>query len=346
MTREFSELWREKGFIIRTWYEPPKPKPAPEPLRQECLGEWLSGGSIITSVGAAFEDGGDEDGEGEDNDEHAEFSNGDDDDTPTSYRRPRTPLPPPLYKCRKKGKADHATSTPVTSWRARQCDSDFEPPSPGSLAADDENPYIFAPPDDVLPALHRRRLQHYSTPLDKASNPGQALFHLRRDAWTSASLATGLIPVCTSRSADNPLTRLVVPEAYPQIYKKVVADGAVPPVPIALDKMVTAIVDGWKRSDFWGRKPPSVEPSMRARTRGPTGKERERQWEWAMGKGKGKGKGKVVRKLFVDDLMESQTFYASAKKKKRKIVIALVKPPLHLILSMHPVYSAPLCPRH
>ena len=64
-----------------------------------------------------------------------------------------------------------------------------------------------------------------------------------------------------------------MPEAYAKIYKKVVVDGAVPPVPIALDKMVTAIVDGWKRSDVWGRKPPSVEPSMRARTGGSTRKE-------------------------------------------------------------------------
>ena len=36
-----------------------------------------------------------------------------------------------------------------------------------------------------------------------------------------------------------------------------------------------------------------------------------------MGKGKGKGKGKVVRRPFVDDLMEPQTFYASAKKEKK-----------------------------
>ena len=35
-----------------------------------------------------------------------------------------------------------------------------------------------------------------------------------------------------------------------------------------------------------------------------------------VGKGKGKGEGKVVRRPFVDDLMESQTFYTSVKEKK------------------------------
>ena len=224
------------------------------------------------------------------------------------------PLPPPLYKRRKKDKADHATSTPITGRRARQRGSDFEPPSPTSLAADDENPYIFASPDDVLPVLHRRRLQHYPTPLDKASNPGQALFHFRRDAWTGASPVTGLIPVCTSRFADSPLTRLAVLEAYLQVYKKVVVNGAVPPVPIALVKMVTAIVEGWKRSDVWGRKLPSLAPSMCARTRGSTREEREKQREWVKKKYR-----ECCEGTFVDDLVGSQTFYVSAKKKNEKL---------------------------
>lgn len=58
--------------------------------------------------------------------------------------------------------------------------------------------------------------------------------------------------------ASHALRSRIKPSAYPTLYSKVVIQGLSPNVPIPLDQMVSALVEGWKAEGNWPPQP--VEP--------------------------------------------------------------------------------------
>jgi len=50
---------------------------------------------------------------------------------------------------------------------------------------------------------------------------------------------------------DNPMRQRIKPAAYPAIYSKVVVQSLTPNVPIPLNHMINALVDGWKAEGNW-----------------------------------------------------------------------------------------------
>ncbi|KAI5856063.1 hypothetical protein BZA05DRAFT_390516 [Tricharina praecox] len=92
-------------------------------------------------------------------------------------------------------------------------------------------------------------------------NPGLRIWLRRRDQWTGAD-SEGWVPVGKSLFADNPLAKLVTPNAYPDIYQRCVVRSGELPVPINLAKMIDALVTGWKSDDLWPPKPTPAEPGI------------------------------------------------------------------------------------
>ncbi|CAZ82594.1 unnamed protein product [Tuber melanosporum] len=178
----------------------------------------------------------------------------------SSYRRALTPPPKP-----KRVKQRGAGTSREGVWRRREDDSDVD--AANIVKRESESgQYPFESPDDVpTPEKLRERVKR-EMEAEMAWNDGLRLFVARRDAWTGA--VGDEVPVRESRFKDNPLTNLVTPQAYPQIYRKVVLEGATPPVPIALPHMINALVEGWQCDDMWPPKPSRPEPSMRKKTGG------------------------------------------------------------------------------
>jgi hypothetical protein len=85
-------------------------------------------------------------------------------------------------------------------------------------------------------------------------NPGLRTWLRRRDQWTGAD-SEGWIPVGESRFSQNPMTRLVSPSAYQDIYQRCVVRSGELPVPVNLANMIDALVQGWKSDDLWPPKP-------------------------------------------------------------------------------------------
>jgi len=150
-------------------------------------------------------------------------------------------------------------------WRRREDDSDVD--ALNIVKRESESgKYPFESPDDVpTPEKLRERLKR-EMEAEMAWNDGLRLFVARRDAWTGA--VGDEVPVRESRFKDNLLTSMVTPQAYPQIYGRVVCEGATPPVPIALPHMINALVEGWQHDDMWPPKPTRPEPSMRKKKTG------------------------------------------------------------------------------
>ncbi|PWW73902.1 hypothetical protein C7212DRAFT_299429, partial [Tuber magnatum] len=141
----------------------------------------------------------------------------------SSYRRALTPPPRPKRVNRRNAKA-----LKEGVWRRREDDSDID--APNIVKRESENgQYPFESPDDVpTPEKLRERVKR-EMEAEMAWNDGLRLFVARRDAWTGA--VGDEVPVRESRFKDNPLTSMVTPQVYPQIYRKVVVEGATPPVP-------------------------------------------------------------------------------------------------------------------
>ncbi|TGZ82724.1 hypothetical protein EX30DRAFT_362367 [Ascodesmis nigricans] len=117
-------------------------------------------------------------------------------------------------------------------------------------------------------------------------NPNLRLFLRRRDQWTHAD-REGWVPVARSKFADNPMRKLVRPEAYKEIFDRCVVKGSELPVPIPLATMLVILKEGWVREGEW---PPRVTP-----TPPPVG---ARGSEWggrSIGAGGGMGLGRVKR---------------------------------------------------
>lgn len=201
----------------------------------------------------------------------------------SSYRRALTPPPRPKRANRRNAKA-----LKEGVWRRREDDSDVDALNIVRLESE-SGKYPFESPDDVpTPEKIRERMKR-EMETEMTWNDGLRLFVARRDAWTGA--VGDEVPVRESRFKDvlitfpppsllppsllvltgpnqNLLTSFITPQAYPQIYSRVVAEGVTPPVPISLPHMINALVEGWQRDDMWPPKPTRPEPSMRKKKTG------------------------------------------------------------------------------
>ncbi|KAL7270348.1 hypothetical protein RUND412_006952 [Rhizina undulata] len=226
-------------------YTPPKPRRPPlsqRGLRAAALGTWRVGVETDEEEDEEFSE--DEEEEGEEVEE-VEVGG-------RSYRRPATPV---KKRRRREG-----------VWRAREDDDDDDEDEEERVG--ERDPYRFEGPGDVGGELEQRRERiRREREEECAWNEGLRLWWRRRDAWTGAN-SEGECPLGESRFNDNPLTSLISPAVYDQIYNKVILKGAEPPVPINLKHVLNAIVEGWKRDDQWPPKPGKPEPSMRARNPG------------------------------------------------------------------------------
>ncbi|RPB00959.1 hypothetical protein L873DRAFT_1842628 [Choiromyces venosus 120613-1] len=247
-----------------TFTPPPPPTQASKFTLQRSgsLGSWRpnAANSPPATPRASDSDSEDEDAGGSDSSLDLGLDDLEDSVGASSYRRALTPPPRPRRVKRREAKALREGV-----WRRRVDDSDVD--ATNLVRRESESgQYPFESPDDVpTPEKMRERMKREMEE-EMTWNEGLRLFVARRDAWTSA--VGDEVPVRESRFKDNLLTNLITPQAYPQIYRKVVVEGATPPVPIALPHMINALVEGWQHDDMWPPKPSRPEPSMRRKTGG------------------------------------------------------------------------------
>ncbi|KAF8537506.1 hypothetical protein BDD12DRAFT_806855 [Trichophaea hybrida] len=168
-----------------------------------------------------------------------------------SYRRPSTPpLPASSDSLHRKRKRKQPLRSQGT-WKQRVDDSDYEIPVPSS------SPFKW---DSAASVPSQRRLRRRHEREMMRENPGLRTWLRRRDQWTGAD-AEGWVPVGKSRFVENPMTRLVTPSAYQDIYQRCVVRAGELPVPVNLANMIDALVQGWKSDDLWPPKPTEVAVS-------------------------------------------------------------------------------------
>lgn len=183
-----------------------------------------------------------------------------------SYRRPQTPPKPisaaKLLRRRRKRKQRLRRRTGI--WRQRVDDSDYEIPSTSTKPS--SSPYKWDSPSAIpSPSTLRRERRCYERE-QMRENPGLRLWMHRRDQWTGAD-SEGWVPIGVSLFRDNPMTQIVTPATYPDIYSRCVVNGAELPVPINLKIMIDALVQGWKKDDLW---PPPSNAAAAAKATGPS----------------------------------------------------------------------------
>lgn len=79
-----------------------------------------------------------------------------------------------------------------------------------------------------------------------------------------------LVPVAPRLLPDNPIRASINPNAYSDIYAKIVTSSRTPSVPINLADMTRALVQGWKDINEWPPKIGVVDP-LAGRKRGSNG---------------------------------------------------------------------------
>lgn len=183
-------------------------------------------------------------------------------------------------------------------------DEDIEPTTGAAKDA-----YKFEGPDsigDAVGAVRERRRKRRRERLEEemAENEGLRIWVSRRDAWTGASSVrkygtartkprpppstppqhdsgTGstpdsdtntpdLVPLAAPLLPSNPIRASITPQAYPDIYAKIVTSSRTPSVPINLSDMTQALVQGWKDTNEWPPKVGALDP-LAGRKRGIAG---------------------------------------------------------------------------
>ncbi|KAJ6260200.1 hypothetical protein Dda_4424 [Drechslerella dactyloides] len=136
-----------------------------------------------------------------------------------------------------------------------------------SVYPDDEprSAYRFHGPDAIgaaKPTREERKARRKQELEDEMQwNEGLRIWVERRDLWTQAD-RHGRVPIGKSRFQDNPFYNAVVPEAYPQLYQRIIIKSNTPSIPINLQHMTNALIEGWKADGQWPPKPTRPEPSI------------------------------------------------------------------------------------
>ncbi|EWC47598.1 hypothetical protein DRE_03218 [Drechslerella stenobrocha 248] len=136
-----------------------------------------------------------------------------------------------------------------------------------SVYPDDEprSAYRFHGPDTIgaaKPTREERKERRLKDLKDEMEwNEGLRIWIERRDVWTQAD-PNGRVPIGKSRFRTNAFYNAVVPEAYPQLYQRIIIKGNTPSIPINLQHMTNALVEGWKADGQWPPKPTRPEPPI------------------------------------------------------------------------------------
>ncbi|KAK4634176.1 hypothetical protein CLAFUW4_01030 [Fulvia fulva] len=81
-------------------------------------------------------------------------------------------------------------------------------------------------------------------------------------APTTVSPVEVLVPIAPPLLPDHPVRRKITPNMFPEIYTKVILQSRTPSVPINLQTLVTALVQGWKDDGEWPPKSGPLEKSI------------------------------------------------------------------------------------
>lgn len=71
-----------------------------------------------------------------------------------------------------------------------------------------------------------------------------------------------LVPVVPKILPNHPIRKKISPSMYPEIYNKIIVQARTPSVPINLNTMIRALVQGWKDDGEWPPKPGPIEKSL------------------------------------------------------------------------------------
>ncbi|KAK5086617.1 hypothetical protein LTR05_003785 [Lithohypha guttulata] len=116
-------------------------------------------------------------------------------------------------------------------------------------SSSDSAPQSLSPTTD-RPLATSNGTDTYGAVIDTAQSPTQPDIGLRDGPYLP--IYPPLIP------ASNTLRSRIKPAAYPTLYSKVVVQGLAPNVPIPLNHMINALVEGWKAEGNW--PPQAAEP--------------------------------------------------------------------------------------
>ncbi|KAI9824570.1 MAG: hypothetical protein M1832_001659 [Thelocarpon impressellum] len=155
-----------------------------------------------------------------------------------------------------------------------------------SPASSPPSAFKYDSPDSVATTLarraaSRRRRRREALDAEQAANPGLRHWTAQRHAWTGSVLRRAQAPPGATPDADDaaeeadeveeliplhppllpathPIRRTITPECYPTLYSKVVVRGQAPNVPVGLQHLIAATVQGWKADGEW---PPKAAPA-------------------------------------------------------------------------------------
>ncbi len=70
------------------------------------------------------------------------------------------------------------------------------------------------------------------------------------------------VPVCSPILPDHPIRKRISPSMYPEIYSKIILQARTPSVPINLQNLISALIEGWKADGEWPPRSTPLEPSI------------------------------------------------------------------------------------
>lgn len=79
---------------------------------------------------------------------------------------------------------------------------------------------------------------------------------------TTLTFPTLLLPLAPPILKNHPIRRKITPNTYPEIYSKIILQSRTPSVPINLQILVHALVQGWKDDGEWPPKAGPLEKSI------------------------------------------------------------------------------------
>ncbi|EMD88881.1 hypothetical protein COCC4DRAFT_71815 [Bipolaris maydis ATCC 48331] len=138
----------------------------------------------------------------------------------------------------------------------------------------DGTPYKFDNPESIGDAVAhtreaRKRRRRERMEREMKENEGLRIWVERRDVWTGAASVKkygttpetyDLVPVAPRLLDQNPIRASITPQAYSDIYQKIVVSSRTPSVPINLADMTKALVQGWKDADEWPPRVAAADP--------------------------------------------------------------------------------------
>ena len=97
-----------------------------------------------------------------------------------------------------------------------------------------------------------------STTLDSTAAPLVTLMAIQ----THTPPVDVLVPLAPPMLPNHPVRLRITPATYPEIYSKIIVTGRTPSVPINLQAVISALVQGWKDNDEWPPKQTALEDSI------------------------------------------------------------------------------------